>query len=190
MSDRGRLIVFAAPAGGGKTTVIKAVRALHPEWSFSCSATTREPRPGEVDGLDYYFLSREEFLRRVAAGEFIEHEVVHGNLYGTLRSYIERALVHKQTMVLDLDVKGAANIKRYYPEALTIFIEPPSLSVLHERLTRRGTESTEVIARRLARAEMEMAQADSFDCVVINQEIEQAVADTLRCIEHGRPLTA
>lgn len=182
--------MFAAPAGGGKTTVIKAVRAKHPEWKFSCSATTREARPNEVDGQDYFFLTRDEFLRRVAAGEFLEHEAVHGNLYGTLRQPVEDALIHSHTLVLDLDVKGAATVKRLYPEALTIFIKPPSLSILHERLTRRGTESTEVIARRLARAEMEMAQADTFDCVVVNDEIEQAVADVLRCIEHGRPQTA
>ncbi len=185
MSRVGRLIVFAAPAGGGKTTVIRAVRAKHPEWLFSCSATTRAPRPGEVNGQDYYFLSREEFLSRVAAGEFLEHEDVHGNLYGTLRTVVDEALAKGETMVLDLDVKGAASIKRHYLDALTIFIKPPSLEILQERLVKRGTESAEVIAKRLARAEMELAQADKFDCVIINNEIDQAVANVLRCIQHG-----
>lgn len=183
----GRLLVFAAPAGGGKTTVIRAVRARHPEWLFSCSATTRPARPGEIHGQDYYFLSREEFERRIAAGEFLEYEDVHGNLYGTLRTVVDEALAANKTMVLDLDVKGAASIKRFYPRALSIFIQPPSLEILKERLVKRGTESAEVIARRLSRAEMELAQAKDFDCVIINNEIEQAVANVLTCIEDKSP---
>ncbi|MBK6765813.1 MAG: guanylate kinase [bacterium] len=178
-----QLLVFAAPAGGGKTTVIRAVRASHPEWSFSCSATTRPPRPGEVHGQDYYFFSREEFERRIAAGEFLEHEEVHGNLYGTLKIVVDDALAAGRTMILDLDVKGAASIKRFYPDALTIFIRPPSLEVLKERLIKRGTDAPEVVAKRLSRAEMELAQANLFDCVIVNNEIEQAVADVLTCIE-------
>lgn len=182
-----KLLVFAAPAGGGKTTVIRAVRARHPEWLFSCSATTRPPRSGEVDGQDYFFLARAEFERRVAAGEFLEHEEVHGNLYGTLRTVVDEALAAGKTMILDLDVKGAASIKRFYPDALTIFIRPPSLEVLRERLVKRGTDTPEVVAKRLSRAEMELAQADRFDCVITNDEIEQAVADVLSCIEaHSR----
>jgi len=180
------LIVFAAPAGGGKTTVIHAVRAVHPEWLFSCSATTRAPRPNEVDGQDYYFLSREEFLRRVDAGEFLEYEKVHGDFYGTLRSYVDQALANNATIVLDLDVKGAASVKQLYPDAHTIFLQSPSLEVLKQRLEKRGTESAEVIAKRLARAEMELAHAKDFDCVVTNNEIEQVVADVLRCIERNR----
>ena len=166
--------------------MIHAVRAVHPEWLFSCSATTREPRPNEVDGQDYFFLSREEFLERVAAGEFLEYEEVHGNFYGTLRTHVDKALADNATIVLDLDVKGAASVKRFYPEARTIFIQPPSLEVLQERLEKRGTESAEVITKRLARAEMELAHAKDFDCVVINKEIEQAVADVLHCIEQYR----
>lgn len=182
----GRLIVFAAPAGGGKTTVIRAVRAKLPDWQFSCSATTRAPRHGEVHGEDYFFWSRDEFLSRVAAGEFLEHEEVHGNLYGTLRTVVDKALAKGETMVLDLDVKGAASIKSHYPDALTIFIKPPSLEILKERLEKRATESADVVAKRLARAEMELAQADKFDCVIINNEIDEAVAAVLRCIEHGQ----
>lgn len=187
MSSRGCLVVFAAPAGGGKTTVIRAVRARHPEWMFSCSATTRAPRAGEVDGEDYYFLPRKEFERRVAAGEFLEHEEVHGNLYGTLRTSVDEALDSGRVLLLDLDVKGAASVKRAYPEALSVFIRPPSLEILKERLTKRGTESPEVIARRLSRAEMELAQAETFDCVIVNQEVDQAVADVLACIARRFP---
>lgn len=179
----GKLLVFAAPAGGGKTTVIRAVRVRHPEWLFSCSATTRPPRLGEVDGQDYFFLTRDEFERRVSAGEFLEHEEVHGNLYGTLRSVVDDALAAGKTMILDLDVMGAASIKRFYPDALTLFIRPPSLEVLRDRLMKRGTDTPEVVAKRLSRAEMELAQAEKFDCVIVNNEIEQAVANVLTCIE-------
>lgn len=166
--------------------MIRAVRKAHPGWLFSCSATTRSPRPGEVDGQDYYFLTRDEFLARVAAGEFLEYEDVHGNLYGTLGTIVDEALAKGETMVLDLDVKGAASIKRFYPEATTVFIKPPSLEILKERLEKRGTESAEVIAKRLTRAEMELAQAELFDCVIVNDEIDRAVAEVLRCIERGR----
>ena len=116
----------------------------------------------------------------------MEYEEVHGNFYGTLRTIVDEALIKGETMVLDLDVKGAASIKRHYPDALTIFIKPPSLEILKERLVKRGTESAEVVAKRLTRAEMELAQADKFDCVIINNEIDQAVTDVLRCIEHGQ----
>lgn len=188
MSDSGRLIVFAAPAGAGKTTVIRAVRVRNPEWKFSCSATTRPPRPGEVHGQDYFFLTRPEFMQRVDAGAFLEYEEVHGNMYGTLKAIVDEALRNKNTMVLDLDVKGASNIKRHYPDALTIFIKPPSMEVLKQRLSKRGTDSPEVIHKRLERVEMEMAYMDKFDCIIVNNEIEQAVADVLRCVESKWPL--
>ncbi|MCL4306107.1 guanylate kinase [bacterium] len=187
MNRTGRLVVFAAPAGGGKTTVIRHIRQKHPEWEFSCSATTRPPRDEERDGEDYHFLSREKFEEKIAAGEFLEYENVHGNLYGTLKSDVDHALESGRTLLLDLDVKGAASIKRLYPQALTIFIQPPSLEVLKERLVRRGTDAPDIIERRLARAEMELAQAKCFDCVVINQEVEQAVTDVLTCIEARWP---
>lgn len=126
-------------------------------------------------------------MSRVDTGAFLEYEEVHGNLYGTLRTVVDEALAKDETMVLDLDVKGAANIKRHYPDALTIFIRPPSLEVLKQRLVKRGTDSAEIVHRRLERAEMELAQSDKFDCVIVNDEINQAVEDALRCIERWFP---
>lgn len=175
--NKGRLIVFAAPAGGGKTTIIKEIRRLHPEWGFSVSATTRPMRQGERDGEDYYFLSKEEFERRVTQGLFLEHEEVHGNLYGTLRDVTANRITNGETLILDLDVKGAASIKRIFPDALTIFIRPPSLEILEQRLRARGSETEETLRKRLSRAQMEMSRAPDFDCVVVNDEIPRAVAE-------------
>jgi guanylate kinase len=175
LSDGGRLLVFAAPAGTGKSTIIARLRQRHPEWGFSCSATTRPPRPGEQDGREYDFLSRDEFLRRVAAGQFFEHEDVHGELYGTLKAPTLERLALGETLIFDLDVNGALNVKVRYPAALTIFLLPPSPEVVRERLVKRGTEPPELIERRLQRVEMEMRHADQFDCRVVNDEIERAV---------------
>jgi guanylate kinase len=177
LSERGRLLVFAAPAGGGKSTVIRRLREHHPEWGFSVSATTRAPRPGEVDGREYSYISRAEFERRVANGEFLEHEEVHGDLYGTLIGPTRERIEHGKTLVFDLDVKGALNVKKLFPEALTIFLLPPSLEVLRQRLEGRKTETPEAIARRLSRAAMEMGLAPQFDVRVINDDLDTAVAD-------------
>lgn len=175
MSDRGRLIVFAAPAGAGKSTIIAALRERHPDWGFSVSATTRAPRPGEQDGREYYFLTRAEFLKRVAAGEFFEHEDVHGELYGTLRGPTDERLARGETLIFDLDVLGALNLKAAYPEALSIFVQPPSADVLKERLTKRNTESQAQLERRLSRVEMERSRAREFDVQITNDNLERAV---------------
>ncbi len=188
MSSRGRLIVFAAPAGGGKSTIIRRLREQHPEWGFSVSATTRAPRPGEVDGREYYFFPHDEFLRRVAAGEFLEHEDVHGQFYGTLIAPTRERLERGETVIFDLDVKGALNVKQHFPDALTIFLLPPSRAVLKERLEARGTEPPELIARRLSRAEMELAQAGRFDIQIINDDLDRAVAETDRVIRERLPV--
>jgi guanylate kinase len=177
LSNRGRLIVFAAPAGGGKSTIIKRLRDAHPDWSFSCSATTRKPRAGETDGQEYYFLSREEFLSRVKAGKFLEHEEVHGDLYGTLKQPMDERLERGETVIFDLDVKGALTVKKVYPEALTIFIMPPSMSILRERLLSRHTESAEAVERRLSRADLELKLAPQFDVCVLNNDLEAAVVN-------------
>ena len=174
----GRLLVFAAPAGGGKSTVIGRLRAAHPDWTFSISATTRNPRPGEVDGREYYFLSREDFLRRVNAGEFLEHEEVHGEMYGTLIAPTRERLERGETVIFDLDVKGALNLKQHFPEAMSIFLLPPSREVLRQRLVSRHTESPEVIERRLARADMELALAPRFDAQIVNDNLDQTVVQT------------
>lgn len=186
MSDTGLLVVVCAPSGGGKSTIIKRLMAQNPEWTFSVSATTRPPREGEKDGREYYFLSREEFLRRVETGEFLEYEEVHGDLYGTLRAPTEERVAHGETVIFDLDVKGALSVKKSFPEALTIFLLPPSMEVLRERLMNRRTEPLATVERRLTRCGMEMKLADRFDARVVNDKLEQAVAETGRIIEEYR----
>lgn len=173
--NRGRLIVFAAPAGGGKSTVIGRLRSQHPDWGFSISATTRKPRSGEADGREYFFLAREEFLKRVESGEFLEHEEVHGELYGTLIAPTEQRLVSGETLIFDLDVKGALSVKRAFPEAFGIFLLPPSREVLRQRLEGRKTESPELVVRRLARADMELSLAERFDVQIVNDDLDTTV---------------
>ena len=180
MSD-GRLIVFAAPAGGGKSTVIRRLREAHPDWGFSVSAPTRTPRAGEVDGREYHFLVRDDFVGRVAAGEFLEHEEVHGDLYGTLKAPTFERLARGETLIFDLDVKGALNVKAAYPQALSIFLLPPSRDVLRRRLEGRKSESRESLERRLVRADMELALAPRFDVQIVNDDLETTVAE----VEHA-----
>jgi len=163
--------------------VIQRLMERHPDWGFSCSATTREPRPGEVDGDHYYFLSRGEFERRVDQGEFLEHEPVHGNLYGTLRTVTEERVQHGETVIFDLDVKGALSVKRAFPEAFSIFLLPPSMEVLEQRLRGRRTEDDADVKLRLSRAEMELELADRFDVRIVNDDLEQTVADVQGAID-------
>lgn len=181
--SKGRLIVFASPAGGGKTTVIQKLRERHPEWTFSVSATTRKPRQGEVQGREYHFLTREDFLNRVSAGEFLEHEDVHGEMYGTLVTPTRERLARGETVIFDLDVLGALNVKKSFPAALTIFLMPPSREVLHDRLMKRHTESAELIEKRLSRTDMELAVAPQFDVQVVNDDLERAVNEVDEAIQ-------
>jgi guanylate kinase len=177
LNKRARLIVFASPSGGGKGTIIRRLLSDHPEWGLSCSATTRSPRPTEQNGTEHYFLTPEEFQRRLNAGEFLEHEQIHTDLYGTLKPVTEERVRRGETIVFDLDVKGALSVKRVFPEAFLIFLLPPSLEILEQRLRGRKTESDEVIRIRLSRAEMEMALVDRFDAKIINDDLEQTVQD-------------
>jgi guanylate kinase len=174
---RGHLIVISAPSGAGKTSIARAVLARHPGMRFSVSATTRPRRPGEVDGKDYFFLSREEFARRVKTGAFAEWEEIYGDLYGTLRSEIEGALGAGRSLLFDVDVKGGLSIKRLYPEAVTIFVRPPSVEVLLERLRNRHTEDTAALARRMERVPMELSLGAGFDHTVVNDVLERAVEE-------------
>jgi guanylate kinase len=175
LNKKARLIVFAAPSGGGKGTIIRRLLSNHPKWGFSCSATTRAPRPGEQDGKDYFFLTPEEFQHRVDAGEFLEYEQVHRDFYGTLRPATEERVRRGETVVFDLDVKGALSVKRVFPEAFSIFLLPPSMEILEQRLRGRKTESDEVIRLRLTRAEMEMNLVHCFDVRIVNDDLEQTV---------------
>lgn len=178
-----RLLVLAAPSGAGKTTIAHRLLERHPAWRFSISATTRVRRPGEIDGVDYHFLTRDEFERRVAQGDLVEYEEIFGNYYGTLKSQIVRFLEIDQVeqVVFDVDVKGALSIRRAFPdEAFLCFIAPPSKKTLEERLRARKTETSESIAIRLARVDMEMAAAQDFDAIVVNDDLDTAVEQVER----------
>lgn len=165
-------MVISGPTAVGKGTVIRYILEHHPEIKLSVSATTRAPRPGEVDGVAYHFLSLEEFDAKIAAGQMLEYAVVHGtNKYGTLREPVEAALAAGQLMILEIDIQGARQVKQAMPEANLVFIAPPSWEELVSRLTGRGTETAEEQARRLETAREELAAQSEFDHVVINDEV-------------------
>lgn len=178
MAVKGKIIVLSAPSGTGKSTIINELMK-HPELKlgFSVSATSRMPRGQEQDGVHYYFLTPEEFERRVQAGDFVEWaEVYKGTRYGTLVSEVERITGRGGNLIMDIDVQGALNVKkRFGDEALLIFIEPPTLQVLEQRLRDRATDDEESIRRRLAKAEYEMSFAPKYDRIVINDDLDKAV---------------
>ena len=174
-----RLIVISAPSGAGKTTITKRILDAHSsEFTFSISATTRSMRSGERDGIDYYFLTKDEFLQKIKDNELIEYEEIFGNFYGTLVSEIDRARSEGKSLIFDIDVKGGISIHARYPDhTLLIFISPPSMEILRERLSKRGSENGEIIERRLARAEMEMGMASVYAHIVVNDDLEKAVKE-------------
>jgi guanylate kinase len=173
----GRLIVISGPSGAGKTTLVRHVFEHCPQLVASISATTRPPRQGEQDGRDYHFLSREEFERRRSAGEFIESFEVfgHGHWYGTLASEVTPSLLSGKRVVLEIDVQGMVAVLAHYPDAITIFVRPGSVEELERRLRNRGTDSSGAIERRLEVARRELACADRYQHVIINDDLEQAV---------------
>jgi guanylate kinase len=179
---RGSMIVVSGPSGAGKTTLYRAVLGRHPEVHFSVSCTTRSPRPTESDGNDYYFIPDAEFAARVAAGAFLEHAVVHGNRYGTLRSEVEGPVGMGADVLLDIDVQGARQVRELVRDtaladcALFVFCAPPSLAELERRLKLRGTDGPEVIARRLEHARIELAAWREYDWVVVNDRLGDAIA--------------
>jgi guanylate kinase len=168
------VLVVTGPSGVGKGTLIRRLLERRPDLRLSVSATTRTPRPGEVDGRDYHFLSEQEFERRLAAGDFLEHASYAGNLYGTLKQEVERG---GGNLVLEIEVEGARQVRQALPEATQVFIAPPSDEALRERLTGRGTDAPEVIERRLARAKEELAARQEFTRVIVNADLEQAVQE-------------
>jgi guanylate kinase len=185
MNHENRLFVVSGPAGVGKETVVSTLRALHPEIEKTVSATTRAPREGEVDGVSYHFCTVEQFQELLAHDGILEHNFYCGNYYGTLRSEVDGRLTAGKVVVLVIDVHGAANIKRLYPEATTVFICPPSAQELEKRLRGRGTESDESLAKRLAEAQAELAQAPTYDVRLTNVDVH-ACAEELYALIGAR----
>ncbi|MBQ7180000.1 MAG: guanylate kinase [Bacteroidaceae bacterium] len=181
----GGLFIFSAPSGSGKSTIVNWLMT-HPELSlsFSISATSRPPRGTEQNGVEYFFLSPEEFRRKIEAGEFLEYEEVYPDrFYGTLKEQVERQLAAGQNVVFDVDVKGGCHINEFYgPRALSIFIQPPSIEELRRRLTNRGTDSPEQIEQRLSKAEYELSFAPQFDMVLVNDDLDKAEAEALQLV--------
>ena len=189
---RGRLLIFSAPSGSGKSTIVNWLMQEHPELNlyFSISCTSRAPRGTEQNGVEYFFLTPEEFRAKIQNDEFLEYEEVYNDrFYGTLKAQVERQREQGQNVVFDVDVKGGVNIKKFYgDEALSLFIQPPSVEELRRRLTGRGTDTPEAIAERLAKAEYELTFAPQFDRVIVNDDLETAKQDALQIIkEFGLP---
>ena len=185
-----KVIIFSAPSGSGKTTIVRQLLQKYPQFEFSVSASTpstsRAPRGQEVDGVDYYFLTEEEFLRRIEADAFVEWEAVYaGTHYGTLRSEIDRIWAKGNIIIFDVDVVGGVNLKKIFGDkACSIFIMPPSVEEVERRLVGRATDAPEVIAKRVAKAASEIERAPEFDHIVVNDILEKAVADTCAVIDN------
>ncbi|MDY6266533.1 MAG: guanylate kinase [Prevotella sp.] len=187
METTGKLIIFSAPSGSGKSTIVQWLMREHPELrlAFSISATTRAPRGTERNGVEYLFLSEDEFRDRIDKGEFLEYEEVYaGRFYGTLKSQVERQTAKGENVVFDVDVKGGCNIKKFYGDrAMSIFVQAPSVDELRRRLIGRGTDSEEAIRNRLAKASYEMTFAPKFDHVVVNDDLEKAEEETYELVK-------
>lgn len=183
---KGKLIIFSAPSGSGKSTIVSYLMKEHPELNlaFSVSATTRAPRGTERNGVEYLFLTLDEFKAKLANNEFLEHEEVYpGRFYGTLKEQVERQTEAGENVVFDVDVKGGCNIKQFYGDrALSIFIQPPSIDELRRRLEHRATDAPEVIQQRLDKASYELTFAPKFDYVVVNDKLEDAEAEALKLV--------
>lgn len=178
--NEGKLVIFSAPSGAGKTTIVKYLLSLNFNFGFSISATTRKPRGTEMNGKDYYFLSVEEFKDKIQKGDFLEWEEVYPDcFYGTLKSEVDRICRQGQNILFDVDVVGGSNIKNYYKEkALAFFIQPPSIQELENRLVARSTDSAEVIKKRVEKAEKELSYANQFDIVIVNDQLDKAFQET------------
>jgi guanylate kinase len=182
MARPARVFVITGPSGVGKGTLIERLLESVPGLELSVSATTRKPRPGEVDGRDYHFLAPEEFERRVAAGDFLEHATYSGNRYGTLRSEVDRRLATATSVVLEIELQGARQVRAAMPESVQVFVAPPSPEALRERLQRRGTDSEDAIVERLRVAERELAAQREFAHVIVNDDIDRAAAELERTV--------
>jgi guanylate kinase len=175
--SKGVLYIVSAPSGAGKTSLVKALLKTDPAIRLSVSYTTRPPRPGETDGRDYHFVSRERFEEMLAEGEFLEHAEVYGNFYGTSKGSIERDLDAGRDILLEIDWQGAEQVKRHFPQSASIFVLPPTFNALRTRLAGRGQDSEEVIERRLAAAAHDVAHAEAFDYIIVNDDFDHALQD-------------
>jgi guanylate kinase len=177
------LLVLSSPSGGGKTSIAKNLLQARDDLGYSVSATTRPMRPGEREGVDYHFLTRDEFLRRREAGEFVESATYGGHLYGTLRSEIDRLFAHGRHAVLDIEIEGARQIRKSFPNSLHVFVLPPSAEVLVQRLTGRKTEASEVVRARVARAAEELGAVAEYDYAIVNDDLVLAVAQVAAILD-------
>jgi guanylate kinase len=185
-ASRGRLFILSAPSGAGKTTLRQAALLHFPDLVYSVSYTTRSPRPAELDGRDYVFISPADFEAGIRSGRWAEYARVHGHWYGTSAQVLDQALAAGRDVLLDIDVQGAQQICRRFPESVTIFILPPSLNVLEQRLRSRGTDRPEAIDLRLQNARREMAQRDAYRHVIVNDDLATAVAELIAILESYR----
>lgn len=185
--NKGKTIIFSAPSGSGKSTIVQWLMKEHPELklAFSISATSRKPRGTEKHGVEYFFLTPEEFKQKISEDAFVEYEEVYADLfYGTLKEQVESKLNNGINVLFDVDVKGGCNIKKYFGErALSLFIQPPSIEELRRRLVGRATDTPEMIEERLGKAELEMTFAPKFDKIVVNDDLDKAKADTLKLVQ-------
>lgn len=183
MKKQGTLVVVSGFAGTGKGTVMKELLGRYDSYALSISATTRNPRPGEVDGREYFFKTKEEFEQMIADNEFVEHACYVGNYYGTPKKYVQEQLAAGKDVILEIEIQGALNIKSQFPDALLLFIAPPSADVLKSRLVGRGTETAEVIEQRLARAVEESKGIENYDYLVVNDDLDECVENVHQMIQ-------
>lgn len=175
---KGKIFAISAPSGTGKTTIVKRLLNEIPDLVYSVSATTRKKRKNEKSGVDYFFISEQEFLDKIKNGEFVEWEKVYDYYYGTFKYYVDQNINDGTNIIAEVDVKGALSLKKIYPEAILIFIAPPSLDELIDRLMKRKTETTTDLQKRIERAKMELSQKDKFDYLIINKDLEKAISET------------
>lgn len=188
--SQGVLFVVAAPSGAGKTSLVKALLQKDAAIRLSVSYTTRAPRPGEVNGVDYHFVSVEEFRQMAARGEFLESAEVYGNYYGTSQAWIAGEIAAGRDILLEIDWQGAAQVRRHFPEAVTLFILPPSIEALRQRLSSRGQDSHEIIEKRMAAARDDISHAGEFEYIIVNDDFDQALLDFLAVVRASRLVTS
>ena len=188
MARRGLLLVISGFAGSGKGTICKELMKQHDNYAFSVSATTRDPRPGEVDGVDYFFVTKERFLEMIDQGELLEYAQYVSNYYGTPRGYVDQMLQQGKDVILEIECQGALQVKKLFPEAVLFFVMPPSVAEIYNRLKKRGTETEEVIMKRMRRGQEEAEVIDGYDYLLVNDDLMQTVDllhDTVNCARNA-----